>query len=49
MILVTFAVSFLVFIVSRAVYRLWFSPLAQFPGPKIAGMLTSFHLLANSR
>lgn len=41
MVLVALGVSFLLFLASRAVYRLWLSALAQFPGQKIAGMSNS--------
>lgn len=35
---VPFGVSLvLLFFLSRAIYRLWFSPLSHIPGPKIAG------------
>lgn len=40
MALVTIVVLIVLFFVSRAVYRLWFSPLAHIPGPKIAGRHT---------
>ena len=40
MALVTIAVLVALFFVSRAVYRLWFSPLSHIPGPRIAGMHT---------
>jgi hypothetical protein len=40
MALFTIVVSIVLFFVSRAVYRLWFSPLAHIPGPRIAGMHT---------
>lgn len=37
--LVLIAVLVVLFFVTRAVYRLWFSPLAHIPGPKIAGKI----------
>ncbi|KAH6643100.1 cytochrome P450 [Boeremia exigua] len=40
--LVPLAVVILLFFVSRAIYRLWLSPLAHIPGPKIAA-LTSWY------
>jgi hypothetical protein len=40
MALATIVVFVVLFFVSRAVYRLWFSPLAHIPGPRIAGMQT---------
>jgi hypothetical protein len=33
----TFAV-WLVYVVGQAVHRLWFSPIAGFPGPKLAAV-----------
>lgn len=35
--LATLGGLFVLFLVARAVYRLFFSPLAKIPGPKIAG------------
>jgi hypothetical protein len=37
---VPFGVLFVLFFLSRAIYRLWFSPLSHIPGPKIAGKVT---------
>lgn len=40
MFLVPFGVLLVLFFLSRAVYRLWLSPLSHIPGPKIAGKVT---------
>jgi hypothetical protein len=48
MVVIALGVSFLLFLATRIVYRLWLSPLAQFPGPKIAGMSNSLPLACHS-
>ncbi len=37
----------LLYLTGGAIYRLYFSPLARFPGPKLAGLTLWYHSLSD--